>query len=188
MNLLRTNLPADCYKGINNVYIGQFDKLKKRDLTALHYNNNLYIDNHVESEKDLLDDLVHEFAHGFEEVNSEALYEDGKIINEFLGKRNRLHDLLSQEDVPELNYFDFLNLDFDKKFDEFLYKKVGYKLIRNVAPTLFIRPYAATSLREYFATGFESFYLTGGEELKKISPILHEKISGFDQNEKFKFS
>ena len=71
MNLLRTNLPADCYKGINNVYIGQFDKLKKRDLTALHYNNNLYIDNHVESEKDLLDDLVHEFAHGFEEVNSE---------------------------------------------------------------------------------------------------------------------
>jgi len=116
------------------------------------------------------------------------LYEDGKIINEFLGKRNRLHDLLSQEDVPELNYFDFLNLDFDKKFDEFLHKKVGYKLIRNVAPTLFIRPYAATSLREYFATGFESFYLTGGEELKKISPILHEKISGFDQNEKFKFT
>ena len=187
MSLLKKNLPTDCYKGINNVYIGQFDKLKKRDLTAMLYNNNLYVDNNVESEKDLIDDLVHEFAHSYEENNSEAIYEDGKIINEFLGKRNRLHDLLVQENIPDLNYFDFLNLEHDKQFDDFLYKTVGYQLIRNVAPTLFIRPYAATSLREYFATGFEDYYLTGGEELKNISPILYEKISSIEKSEKFKF-
>ena len=187
MSLLKKNLPTDCYKGINNVYIGQFDKLKKRDLTAMLYNNNLYVDNNVESEKDLIDDLIHEFAHSYEENNSEAIYEDGKIINEFLGKRNRLHDLLVQEKIPDLNYFDFLNLDHDKKFDDFLYKTVGYQLIRNIAPTLFIRPYAATSLREYFATGFENYYLSGGEDLKNISPILYEKISGIEKSEKFKF-
>jgi len=188
MDLLRSNLPDECYKGVNNVYIGQFDRLKKRNLTALHYNNNLYIDNNVSSEKDLIDDLIHEFAHSFEETNSEALYEDGKIINEFLGKRNRLYDLLKNETEHELNYFQFINVEFEQEFDDLLYKKIGYKLIRNVAPTLFIRPYAATSLREYFATGFENYYLTGGSELKTISPILYDKIHAIDKSEKFKLS
>lgn len=187
MDLLRKNLPTDCYKGVNNVYIGQFDKLKKRDLTALHYNNNLYIDSNIDSEKDLIDDLIHEFAHSYEEVNSEKIYEDGKIISEFLGKRNRLHDLLVQETDHEINYFDFINLEYDKKFDDLLYKEIGYKLIRNIAPTLFIRPYAATCLREYFATGFEDYFLNGGEALKKISPLLYDKISAIDKSESFKF-
>ena len=187
MDLLRSNLPSDCYDNVDNVYIGQFEKLKKRDLSALHYNNNLYIDNNVKSERDLIDDLIHEFAHSYEENNSEKLYEDGQIINEFLGKRNRLHDLLAQYTDHELNYFDFINIEFNKEFDDFLHKKVGYDTIRNVAPTLFIRPYAATCLREYFATGFENYYLTGGTELKKISPILYGKISAIDKSENFKF-
>ena len=111
----------------------------------------------VKNEKDVLDDLIHEFAHRFEDNNAELIYEDGKIVNEFLGKRNRLHDLLSQEMEfkDKINYFDFLNTEYDKELDAFLYKKIGYEKIRNLAPTLFIRPYAATSLREYF---FFKFY------------------------------
>ena len=56
--------------------------------------------------------MVHEFAHRFEENNSETIYEDGKIVSEFIGKRNRLFDLLSQEinfeKNEKINYFDFL--------------------------------------------------------------------------------
>ena len=193
IKLLITNLPEDSYKGLNNLYIGKFDILDKRKLTALHLRDNIYIDSEkVDSEEDLLDDIIHEFAHRFEENNSEQIYEDGSIANEFLGKRNRLYDLLKQEveeeDDKEINYFDFINTEYNQDFDKFLYKKIGYTKIRNVAPTLFIRPYAATSLREYFATGFEDFYLEGGQQLKNISPILYNKILSFQKNTEFKRS
>ena len=180
IGLLRANLPESSYEGLKNVYFGKFDILDKRKLTAMHYKDNIYIDSSkVDDEKDLLDDMVHEFAHRFEENNAEAIYEDGRIMNEFIGKRNRLYDLLRQEvewDDEQLNYFDFINPEYDRKFDDLLYKKVGYTKIRNIAPTLFIRPYAATSLREYFATGFEDFFLEGGQQLKSMSPILYNKI------------
>ena len=192
MGLLRSNLPVSSYVGINNVYFGEFDILKKRSLTALHHKDNIYISSEeLVSEKEILDDLVHEFAHRFEENNSEKIYEDGKIINEYLGKMNRLHDLIAQEyDLEEhgVTYFDFINTEFDPVFDKFLYKVVGYEKIVNLAPTLFIRPYAATSVREYFATGFEDYYLEGGMQLKNISPILHSRIELLEKNTDFKIT
>tara|TARA_S200000501_G_C20763672_1_gene717277 strand:- start:184 stop:867 length:684 start_codon:yes stop_codon:yes gene_type:complete len=189
IGLLRANLPISSYEGLKNVYFGEFESLEKRKLTGMHFKDNIYIaSNELTGEKDLLDDLIHEFAHRFEENNSEAIYEDGTIANEFLGKRNRLYDLLRQEVDEELNYFDFINTDYEKEFDELLHDKVGYTKIRNIAPTLFIRPYAATSLREYFATGFEDFYLNGGQQLKGISPILYNRILSFENNEDFKRS
>lgn len=192
MGLLRSNLPVSSYVGVNNVYFGEFDILNKRSLTALHHKNNIYISSEqMSSEKEILDDLVHEFAHRFEENNSENIYEDGKIINEYLGKMNRLHDLISQDydlDYFGITYFDFINTEFDEKFDKFLYEKIGYEEIENMAPTLFIRPYAATSVREYFATGFEDYYLEGGLQLKKISPILHSRIELLEKNTDFKLT
>lgn len=192
MGLLRSNLPVSSYVGINNVYFGEFDILKRRSLTALHHKNNIYISSEeLTSEKEILDDLVHEFAHRFEENNSEKIYEDGKIINEYLGKMNRLHDLITQDYNLEehgLSYFDFINTEFDPKLDKFFYETVGYTEIENMAPTLFIRPYAATSVREYFATGFEDYYLEGGLQLKKISPILHSRIEMLEKNTDFKIT
>jgi len=191
MALLRSNLPVSSYEGLNNIYFGTFDILTKRKLTALHHNDNIYIDSaKVSGERDVLDDLIHEFAHRFEENNTQEIYEDGRIIQEYLGKMNRLHDLLTQEidltsTSPEINYFDFINTEFDADFDKFLLNDVGYDLIRNIAPTLFIRPYAATSVREYFATGFEEYYLKGGRGLKSISPILYDRIDALDRNTNF---
>ena len=189
MGLLRSNLPVSSYVGINNVYFGDFDILKKRSLTALHHKDNIYVSSEeLTSEKEILDDLVHEFAHRFEENNSEAIYEDGKIINEYLGKMNRLHDMISQEynlEDYDLSYFDFINTEFDPKLDKFLYSVVGYEKIRNLVPNLFIRPYAATSVREYFATGFEDYYLEGGMQLKTISPILHSRIELLEKKTDF---
>ena len=193
IGLLRSNLPISSYEGLDKVYFGKFEILDKRKLTALHLRDNIYVDStKISNEKDLLDDLIHEFAHRFEENNSEEIYEDGSIAGEFLGKRNRLYDLIKQEveqeDDKEINYFDFINTEYNQDFDKFLYQKIGYTKIRNLAPTLFIRPYAATSLREYFATGFEDFYLEGGQQLKNISPVLYNKILNFQKNSEFKRS
>ena len=70
IGLLKSNLPVSSYDGINNIYFGKFQILDKRQLTALHHNDNIYIDSKkATNEKDILDDLIHEFAHRFEENN-----------------------------------------------------------------------------------------------------------------------
>ena len=180
--LIRDNIPALFLKKLKSVKIGQFDILKKRGISALHKDGHIYIDNNQDGEKNIIDDFVHEIAHCVEEQFSEDLYEDQKIINEFLGKRNRLFDLLKNDEKDyNLNYFDFLNIDYDDEFDDLLYKKIGYKKIENLAPTLFVRAYGATSLREYFATAFESYYLHGEDSMKDISPQVYKKIIQFEK-------
>ena len=80
MGLLRSNLPISCYDGIKNVYFGKFDILNKRQLTAIHYKDNIYLDSDkIDNEEDVLDDLIHEFAHRFEENNSEVFKQCGRI-------------------------------------------------------------------------------------------------------------
>ena len=53
-----------------------------------------------------------------------------------------------------------MNPNYVLEFDEFLYKTVGYDLLRDLTVELFVSPYAATSLREYFANGFEHYFFT----------------------------
>ena len=86
-----------------------------------------------------------------------------------------------------MNYFDFLNVEYSKEFDHLLYKEIGYEKITNVAPTLFIRPYAVTSLREYFATAFESYFLEGATKIKNISPQVYSKLRAIDGLSNFKY-
>ena len=72
---------------------------------------------------------------------------------------------------------DFLNPDYSREFDEFLYKKVGYPLLRTITQGLFYSPYAATSLREYFANGFENLHIKKDYNyLQIMSPVLYYKI------------
>ena len=146
-------------------------------MTAIHLRDNIYVDSEkVSSEKDLLDDLLHEFAHRFEENNSEKIYEDGSIANEFLGKRKRLFYML---DEPMDMMLDYINPEYDKKFDNYLYKNVGYDKLRSMTHSLFFSPYAITALKEYWANGFENYLLGSRGKLKEISPALYEKIDSF---------
>ena len=71
---------------------------------------------------------------------------------------------------------DFENPEFDKDFDEYLHKEVGYPVLINLTLGLYNSPYAATSLKEYWASGFEEYILGDRGIIKSISPILFEKI------------
>ena len=72
---------------------------------------------------------------------------------------------------------DFLDPEYSKKFDEFLYEDVGYPELAALTMGLFISPYAVTSLREYFATGFEEYIMGDITSFRKISPHLFAKLS-----------
>jgi len=156
--------------------VGQFDELDKRGVKAVFLDGAIYVTNDQSSVEDIFDDLVHEISHSVEKTHASILFSDGKLVSEYLGKKNRLIDLLTADGQmvpPDISD----EIEYDKAFDEFLHFELGYEKAGNYTKGLFIDSYAAVSLSEYFATGFESYYVDkGGAALKKISPALHEKI------------
>ena len=122
-----------------------------------------------------MDDIIHEFAHHLEETYTDIVYGDQEVIKEFKQKRKQLEFELKSEGYWTDEY-NFDELQFNTKLDNFLYKRLGKQMRSMVTAGLFIRPYASVSLREYFATGFEAYYMGKKDELQKISPLLYNKI------------
>lgn len=162
--------------GLDSIYVGDFDQLHDRGINAFYDDGTLYISNIQDDEEDMIDDIVHEIAHHVEENHKLDIYGDGRLEQEFLGKRKKLYFLLDAEGF-DVRMNDFLNPDYSREFDEFLYKKVGYPLLRTITQGLFYSPYAATSLREYFANGFENLHIKKDYNyLQIMSPVLYYKI------------
>ena len=59
-----------------------------------------------------------------------------------------------------------------------LYHEIGYDKLSLITPGLFTSPYSVTPIREYFANGVEDYLLGDQNSIKKISPILYNKIKG----------
>ena len=170
------NLIPDYLKSnVDLVYIGQFEEFKQRDINALYKDGALYITNHQDDENDMIDDIIHEMAHSVEEIAGEEIYGDKKVENEFLGKREKLFYLLREQGY-NISLERFLNPIYNKDFDMFLHREIGYPLMVSLTMGLFTSPYSATSLREYFANGFEQYFLKDRNYLKNLSPILYNRI------------
>ena len=167
--------PSHYFTNLKGIRIGHLDEFDKRGVNAVYRDKTFYISNQQDGVTDLMDDIIHEFAHHLETLYPELIYSDQALINEFLRKRQQLKYELQSEGYWVKEY-DFDKLKFDQEFDNFLYKRVGRNMLRMATASIFIRPYAAVSLREYFATGFEAYYLGKEESLDKISPVLYNKI------------
>ena len=161
---------------VDMIYVGDFDILNQREVNAVWSDGAIYVTNNQESNRDVLDDLVHEIAHACEDALSKDVYADGRIEREFLGKRKKLFDILRTNGY-NIDIGSFLNPDFTEKLDSFFYRHVGYPTMQTFTMGLFVSPYAATSLREYFANGFEHYFLGDQHYLKEVCPRLYEKIS-----------
>ncbi len=135
----------------------------------------LYISPNFSDDGSVFNDIIHEIAHHIETLYPGFIYDDGKIVHEFLKKRHEVEFELKTEGYWTEGY-DFEDINYNEQLDHFLYKKVGPNMLRLVTTGSFIRPYAAVSVREYFATGFEAYYLGQKEKLDKISPMLYDKI------------
>jgi hypothetical protein len=178
LDFVTKTLPSQFLENIEMVYIGNFPFLKVKEVDAIFENGAIYISNKVENEHELISDLIHEIAHSFEEIHPEELYSDGLIEEEFLAKRERLFMTLKTRGY-QVDRTDFLNIEYDRKFDNFLYNEVGYEQLGGMTNGLFISPYAATSLREYFANAFEEFFVNDMNTVKKNSPTVFQKIINY---------
>jgi len=169
-------LPRHLLEPVEMIYIGSFSFLKDRSINAMYKDGAIYITNEQDGTEDLVDDIVHEVSHGLEEQYGGELYTDGKIEQEFLGKRDRLKSLLKHHgyDVEKYNFYD---PSYSEGLDMFFYETVGYPVLNAITEGLYASAYAATSLREYFANGFEEYILGDSKYLKSISPKLYQKIN-----------
>ncbi len=177
-------LPPQVRENVEMIVVGHFEEFLERKINAFYENGSLFVSNIQTSNEDLLDDLVHETAHSIEEVYGYELYADQLMKDEFIQKRKFLYDMLWKMDF-KAPLETFLDPDYDKEFDEFLFIDVGYDKLSEIMKGVFITPYAATSLREYFATLFTEFYLYPDSHsyLSKVCPIPYKKIMDLHRQE-----
>lgn len=175
LKTIEYRLPQYFTNNFENIYVGDFSKFADTaNINAMYKDGTIYVSNIQDNEEDMIDDIVHEIAHSLEKNNYEEIYGDGMLEKEFLAKRKYLYHMLPSEDRVNMVYF--LNPSYDKKFDMYLYKDVGYDALRSLTSELFYSPYAITALKEYWANGFEHYFLSDRLKLKDISPILYNKI------------
>jgi len=171
------SLPSAYFRGLDAIYVMESPIFKKREINAFYRDAALFISPEQENEQDLVDDLVHEMAHHLETTHPEEIYGDTALTQEFRTKRKQVQFELASEGYNTQG-LDFSEVAYDKEFDVYMYKRVGYPKLRNLSSGIFLRPYAITSVREYFASGFEAYYLKGGkkEDLYRVSPVLYNVI------------
>lgn len=169
---ISSRVPFYFLKGIDIIYIGMFPEMKERDINAFFESDAIYVTNEQDDDMDLIDDIIHEIAHAVEQHHQEYIYSPGYLQREFVSKRIRLENLLSQNyNVPS----DFVvNFDYDKDIDNFLHKEVGYDNLNQICVNIFPSPYAATSVREYWAKGFEEMFIGDRDRLRTLCPVLYK--------------
>ena len=172
---VKKTIPEHLIYGLETIFIGQFEELDERNLNSVYKDGTIYVTNEGTSEDGMIKDIVHELAHLAEERLGEHIYNDRSVVDEFIGKRKRLYEIMKSTgySVPVEYFYD---LEYDEAFDELLYKNIGYDKLTFMTMGLFVSPYGATSLREYFADGYDFYFLKDSGYLAKISPKLYEKI------------
>ena len=184
LSTIEKRIPSHFFTNLNKIRIENDEEFRKRGINALYRDNEFIISPKQKNANDLIDDIVHEFAHHVETLFTEDIYSDERTKNEFLKKRQEMKFEIQSEGYWVEDY-DFDELKFDEKFDTFLYSRLGRNMLRMITTGLFIRPYGSVSLREYFATGFEAYYLGKQNSLEKISPMLFDKIDELNTKNRY---
>ena len=174
--LVEEKIPLHLTNNIEAIYITHLKEFDTRNINAMFKDGVIYVSNQQDDVDDMVDDIIHEISHAVEEFYAMVLYSDGKIQNEFLGKRQRMKDILDSYGYIEDQDLPFDELEYSKNLDDFLYRDLGYDKLETLCLGLFVTPYAATSVREYFATAFEEYLLHNAGYVKRISPAVYAKL------------
>jgi hypothetical protein len=174
-------LPDYFLELIDIIYVGEFQYFKDRDINAMYSDSALYISNEQDNESDLIDDVIHEFAHAVENSFGGLIYADGVIKQNFVSKRIKLKSFLKYEN-HDIDEYDFTEIEYDEDLDVFLKDGIGYEKLNNLTQGLFLGAYSTVSLREYFARGFEEYYLGNRDYLKTICPYIYSKLTLLEEN------
>lgn len=166
-------LPNNLVNSVNKIIFGGFHL--GPEYAGRSVNDIIYLSNKSD-EEDLFSDLIHELAHAFIRKHHEQVFGDGELKKEFIGKRNKLYHKMRSSgiDLPPHQFFE--NPNFDRKFDGYLNRTVGYDLLSQLISGIFPTCYSVSSLEEYFSVGLELLF-TGKGTMLEGCPVLREKVS-----------
>lgn len=176
-------IPDHLLHAVDIIYVGEFEHLKKNQVTAMFQDGAIFVSNEQDNDLDLIDDLIHEIAHSNEKAYAHLIYEDDRLEHEFKLKRAELYRRLKDLDAYHVPLNLVSEINYNREIDDFFYKTVTYPVLSQVTSGLFVSPYAATSIREYFAKGFEEFYLGDKRNLKDSCRALYNKMILLDAAE-----
>ena len=172
---IENTVPEHLTHNVDSIFIGEFEELDSREVDAAYDSGTIYLTNEQDDDEDVFDNIVHELAHSIEDWAGMEIYGDGRIEREFVGKRTKLYYILKSLKY-EVDMLSFIDTEYSKNFDFFLYKTVGYDKLNLLTVGLFPTAYSVTSAKEYFAVGFAEYLYGDKKHLKEISPSLYEKI------------
>ena len=170
-----SGLPKHFLSEIDYIIFGKFEFLKKKGYAAAYNDGAIYVNNTQENNREIYDDIIHEIGHSVEEKYRDLVYADMTLEREFLKKRK----LLQKEfKTYGINVSDsrMMNSEYDQELDRYFSDIIGYPKMTVISQGVFYSPYGATSLREYFANGFEAYFYHKDFYLKKVSPVLYDKL------------
>tara|TARA_R110002153_G_scaffold222029_1_gene374418 strand:+ start:147 stop:821 length:675 start_codon:yes stop_codon:yes gene_type:complete len=175
LSYIGARVPFYLTSNVEIIYVGQFPEMKEREINAFYESDAIYVTNRQEEEMDMIEDIIHEISHAVEQNNQEFIYGTGALQREFIAKRSRLSDLLSQKyKVPPSFDVDF---EYDRSIDDFLFRDVGYDALNQICVGIFPSAYAATSVSEYWAKGFEELFIGETNNLKQMCPVLYKTLA-----------
>ena len=137
IKIVQNSLPSFLVSNVDVIYVGDFSFFQERQANAAYENGAIYIINVQDNAMDMADDIIHEIAHAVEEKYYDEIYGDGRVEAEFLGKREKLFQILMAYDEPVVSIDFFRNPDYDESFDEYLYMDIGYPSLSSYVNGLF---------------------------------------------------
>lgn len=170
-------LPPSSFNGVAKINLGKFQQLVDRNISAFSSKDQIFVSNELSLEQ-IIRAIVHELAHFVVKNLSHIIFDDAELEKEFISKRIHLYRFLKDGNHQVESFKLFINPRYSEKFDDFLYREIGYDYLDKLnlrygyGPTV----YSLTSLEEYFADGFEYFFLGEGHRFENTCKVLYNKL------------
>mgnify|MGYP001222175575 CR=1 FL=1 len=180
---IMARVPNKLLESVDVIYVGDFPDFKRRDINAYYDSGAIFVTNNQDDDKDMIDDIVHEIAHGVEERYNDFIYSDNTLEKEFFAKRQVIYRTMKSHelDPPKIMITD---TSYNEELDSYFYEEVGYEIMNDLVNGIFVSAYAATSLNEYFARGFEEYVFGERKYLSKNCPALFRLLEELFEEEK----
>ena len=115
-------VPNKLLDSVDVIYIGDFPDFKRRDINAYYDSGAIFVTNKQDDDKDMIDDIVHEIAHGVEERYNDFIYSDNTLEKEFFAKRQALYRIMKAHELNPLKTM-ITDSSFNQELDDYFYEE-----------------------------------------------------------------
>ena len=105
---LKKSINKNYINGLEAIYIGDFEDLNRRNIQSMFKDGAFWISsNNIKNfitEPIVVENIIHEIAHLLEENFPNLIYGDGRLEKEYNSKKERLYQILKNENYNKVNY------------------------------------------------------------------------------------